>query len=232
MYKAGNDNFINDNRGAAIVTVLVVSAFISIIATTLLYITGRNYTSKQVDYQNKESFYQAEEVLDKLKAYMVEDVSDAFNVAYADTLTNYIEHRGSVNAENYYAQAYTEALADIWNKRKASAGTEKAAVQEFLRKRLKEEGGYSEEEMNKLVGCIQSVGSFYIPPAKDKFVITDIKVAYEPDDGYSTYITTYIGMELPELYLPDFDSTTAGYAGQEIVLTDYVKYMNWSRYDD
>ena len=67
-------NIVKDNRGAAIVTVIVVSAFITIIATTMLYIAGRNYISKQTDYQNKISFYQAEEVLDKLKAYLVEEL--------------------------------------------------------------------------------------------------------------------------------------------------------------
>ena len=116
-------NIVKDNRGAAIVTVIVVSAFITIIATTMLYIAGRNYISKQTDYQNKISFYQAEEVLDKLKAYLVEDVSDAFEYAYADTMANYVDHKGTPNVESYYARSYTEKLKKIWDGREAAVIT-------------------------------------------------------------------------------------------------------------
>ena len=47
-----NKKIKSDNRGAAIITVIIVCVFISVIATTMLYITSRNFMTKQVDYQN------------------------------------------------------------------------------------------------------------------------------------------------------------------------------------
>ena len=103
-----------DDRGSAIVTVIVVCAFITIIATTMIYISARNFETKQVDYQNKTSFYQAEEALDTLKSLLVEDVNDSFKYAYADTMANAVDHKGTPNLSHYYAKSYTETLSSVW----------------------------------------------------------------------------------------------------------------------
>ncbi len=230
-------NIVKDNRGAAIVTVIVVSAFITIIATTMLYIAGRNYISKQTDYQNKISFYQAEEVLDKLKAYLVEDVSDAFEYAYADTMANYVDHKGTPNVESYYARSYTEKLKKIWDGREAAVITIDPevskltqALREYLVKKL-EEDGLDEDSAKAIAERIRSVERCDIPPAKDKFILVGVKVAYEPEDGYSTYIYTDIGLELPDFYMQGMSGADER-GGQTLDLADCVKYMNWKRYDD
>lgn len=226
-----------NNRGAAIITVIVVSAFITIIATTLLYITARNYMTKQTDYQNKISFYEAEEALDKLKAYLVQDVSDAFSYAYADTLTNCLDHTGSANLQSYYAQSYTERLKKVWEQRESDAGTtdkRTQAVRSFVQERLEAEGNTQAEDIaNRII----SVGEWEIPPEKDKFILKDIKVAYESDEGYSTYIITSIGLELPAFYASGMSDDGDGaydydnVKGKTVSLTDCVKYINWQRYD-
>lgn len=230
-------NIVKDNRGAAIVTVIVVSAFITIIATTMLYIAGRNYISKQTDYQNKISFYQAEEVLDKLKAYLVEDVSDAFEYAYADTMANYVDHKGTPNVESYYARSYTEKLKKIWDGREAAVITIDPevskltqALREYLVKKL-EEDGLDEDSAKAISERIRSVERCDIPPAKDKFILVGVRVAYEPEDGYSTYIYTDIGLELPDFYMQGMSGADER-GGQTLDLADCVKYMNWKRYDD
>lgn len=55
-----------NNAGSAIVTVLVVVTFITILATVLLYISGMNFQMKVTDYRTKESFYQAEVLAEEL----------------------------------------------------------------------------------------------------------------------------------------------------------------------
>ena len=230
-------NILQDNSGAAIVTVIVVSAFISIIATTMIYIAARNYMSKQTDYQNKISFYEAEEVLDKLKAYLIDDVSDGFEYAYADTMANYIDHMGTPNAENYYAKSYTERLKEIWSKREtaaipADASTSKLtqAVRNFIIEKLQEDG-YTTEEAQAIAERIRSVERCDVPPAKDKFILVGVKAVYEPENGYSTYIYTDIGLELPEFYVQGMPEAEER-AGKQLELAECVKYMNWKRYDD
>ncbi|MDE7207365.1 MAG: hypothetical protein K2N90_09470, partial [Lachnospiraceae bacterium] len=65
-----------NNRGSALISVLVVTTFITIIATTMLYMAAMNYQQKLTDYQNKESFYDAEKSLDELKSLLVADVQE------------------------------------------------------------------------------------------------------------------------------------------------------------
>ena len=49
-----------DNRGSALLIVILVVGFLTILATTLLYISGMNFQIKQADYQNKKNFYTGE----------------------------------------------------------------------------------------------------------------------------------------------------------------------------
>ena len=245
-----------DDRGAAIVTVIVVCAFITIIATTMLYISARNFQTKQVDYQNKISFYQAEEALDTLKSLLVEDVNDAFKYAYADTMANVVDHKGTPNVSNYYSKSYTEKLSSVWAARSglstsqllvASDATKAqvtAAVKTYMTNKLITEPGLTGTtqavEIQSMIDCIQEVSNFYIPPAKDKFVMVGVKSAFTTGNGYSTYIYTDIGLELPQLYIsgmevgidPSSPDNPANYAGHEVNVADCVKYMNWHRYDD
>lgn len=245
-----------DDRGAAIVTVIVVCAFITIIATTMLYISARNFQTKQVDYQNKISFYQAEEALDTLKSLLVEDVNDTFKYSYADTMANVVDHKGTPNISNYYSKSYTEKLSSVWATRAGlstaqllveSDATKVAvttAVKAYMTDKLITEPGITDpaqiSEIQNMIDCIQEVSNFYIPPARDKFVMVGVKSAFTTGNGYSTYIYTDIGLELPQLYIsgmevgvdPASPDNPVNYAGQDINVADCVKYMNWHRYDD
>ncbi len=218
-----------DNRGSAIVTVIVVTTFITIIATTVLYISARNYQTKQVAYQNTKSFYQAEEALDTLKALLAQDVSDAFMYAYADTMANYVEYGSDIN--NYYAKSFTNQMKAYWVKRcesYSSTDTEKnlKAVKKYMAERISPDGTEAglTEEQRKMIECITSVGDFQIPPEYDKYVITGVKASYTSDSGYSTYISVDIGLEVPKLELDKANTSDSS-----VNITDCVKYMNWKK---
>jgi hypothetical protein len=220
----------NDNRGSGIVTVVVVTMFITIIATTMIYIAARNYQTKQVDYQNKVSFYQAEEALDTLKSLLAQDVSDAFMYAYADTMSNYAEYGSDIN--KYYADSYTKKMMKYWSDRVGS-GSNLDAVKTYMRERLIDNSPVplsddEKTEINNMIGCITAVGEFKVPPSNDKFVITGIEASYTSKNGYSTYIKVDMGLELPDINLV----TTSAPTEDTVKLTDCVKYMNWQRDED
>jgi hypothetical protein len=50
-----------NNKGAALVSVMIAITFISIVATTLLVISLNNYQMKVVDLQSKSNFYETEQ---------------------------------------------------------------------------------------------------------------------------------------------------------------------------
>ncbi len=54
------NNWIKDNRGAALVSIMIAVAFISILASAILYMSYSNYQMKLVNYQSKVNFYGTE----------------------------------------------------------------------------------------------------------------------------------------------------------------------------
>ena len=111
-----NQNRI-DNNGSALLTVIIVITFITILATTLLYMTSMNYQMKQADYQNKQSFYKCETMLDDLKGRLTRDVSMAFQESYKAVMTQYMTLDATARQEEFQ-KAYMEALKDMWTSNK------------------------------------------------------------------------------------------------------------------
>lgn len=105
-----------DNRGSALLTVILVVTFMTILGTILMYITSMNYQIKQADYQNKRNFYTGEEALEEMKGLLIKDVSDAALLAYED-MSVYYASLDSEDMRNsmYYSFFYTrmdELIAD------------------------------------------------------------------------------------------------------------------------
>lgn len=106
-----------DNSGSALLTVIVVIMFVTILATTLLYMTSMNYQMKQADYQNKQSFYKCETMLDDLKGRLAKDVSMAFQESYKTVMTQYMT-LDATERQEAFQKAYIEALKDMWTSNK------------------------------------------------------------------------------------------------------------------
>jgi hypothetical protein len=228
-----------DNRGSAIVTVIVLVTFITVIGTTMLYIAGQNYQQKQTDYQNKNSFYQAEEALDCLKILLVQDAADAYKAAYADTSTNFIK-LADVNArKNYYAEKYTDYLNDEWDKRCSfDASDDDKKRNEKLVKAVRKymtDNGVSES----VAQCIYSVDGYSTAAdssdgALNEFVIKGVRSKYT-SGNYTTFLYTDIAITIPEYEVTVVENSTSdGTVLSEdkiVAFTDYVVYMNWRKAD-
>ena len=106
-----------NNVGSAIVTVLVVVTFITILATVLLYISGMNFQMKVTDYRTKESFYQAEIPAEELRSQLIKDVEFAFAEAYTAAVSEYSGLSDAGNREANYRQHFCDELYRIWKQR-------------------------------------------------------------------------------------------------------------------
>lgn len=73
----------NNNRGAAMVTVLIAVAFITIMATSLLYMTYMNYITKALKYGSTDNFYIDEFALDDLSTTLQRTAASANNISEA-----------------------------------------------------------------------------------------------------------------------------------------------------
>lgn len=209
-----------DNRGSAIVTVLVLTVFISVLATTLLYTATRNLQVKQTDYQNKKNFYKAEAVLEEIRTIVTLDASDACAYAYEQTMSEY----AAVNAENrrnIYQKAFAQGLYEIWNTRFSVAGDSLTAVKNNI--------GLSTESAE----CVKAVANISKDEAKGVFLLQGLTVEVTDGQGYTTVITTDIYVSAPQLNwtVENFVELQAGTAVEQntLELTDYVVFTNWRK---
>lgn len=225
---------IND-KGSAIVSVIVVTAFITILATTILYTTGINYRVKANDYQNKQTFYKAEQALDELKAALVDDVSEAYAYAYSEVAAEYSQlGAGERTAE--YNRLFVEYLSKLW-KDGASSRVKMAGDDEVkaLKDYFKSKTGLDAEECLDYPEGTEpdgTVAADYVVSyddslaSKGQFIIRNVHVKHA-ENGYITYIRTDIALNAPD-YNWNAAASTSG--DGVLRMSDYVVYMNWTKY--
>ncbi len=90
-----------DNKGSALIVCIIVLLFVSILATVILYTSGINYRMKASDYRTRVSFYSAEAPLETIQGNLVVPVSEALDIAYRRTNTQF-EVLGTPDARREY----------------------------------------------------------------------------------------------------------------------------------
>lgn len=101
-----------DDRGSAIVIVIIAMAMIGILATTLLWMAYMNYMIKVADIRNKNSFYTAEEVVEQIMSGLRRESAGAVGVAYRDVLANWDNLESEAARSNLFMMTYMDTLID------------------------------------------------------------------------------------------------------------------------
>ena len=101
-----------DDRGSAIVIVIIAMAMIGILATTLLWMAYMNYMIKVADIRNKNSFYSAEEVVEQVMSGLRRESAEAVGVAYREVLANWDNLNSEAARSNVFMTTYMDTLVD------------------------------------------------------------------------------------------------------------------------
>lgn len=104
-----------NNSGAALVTVLVVVTFISVLVTIMMYMAGMNYFMKTTDKRIKDSFYEAEIGMENIKAGLMKEAALAFKEAYAETAVSFVPLGDGGNRTDVYNQTFVDTLDKLFN---------------------------------------------------------------------------------------------------------------------
>jgi hypothetical protein len=204
----------------------------------MLYIAGQNYQQKQTDYQNKQSFYGAEEALDSLKVLMINDAAEAYKYSYEDTSRNFLKLASLNGRIDNYQKKYTGYLTDVWNKRCNFAvddtdETKKAKLLAAVRKYMTDNGISLEvaERIYSVDGYNVAVDS--TDGAQNEFVIKGVRAKYT-SGNYTTFLYTDLAITIPDYYVTVVENSTTTDVGAQdkiVAFTDYVVYMNWRKAD-
>ena len=89
-----------DDRGSAIVIVIIAMAMIGILATTIVWASYINYRIKINDLKVKNNFYSAETIVEQIVAGVKRDVvSKSINEAYQQVISKYPGTDGAKQAQ-------------------------------------------------------------------------------------------------------------------------------------
>lgn len=102
-----------DNRGLALVTVIVAIGFVAALVSILLMTTLVNFKMKVVNEKGTDTFYSAEQVMDEIAVGLQRIVSDAISTSYAEILEKYGD--SSLDNDQKKLMIKTRYYEKIWD---------------------------------------------------------------------------------------------------------------------
>lgn len=199
------------NKGYAMVTVIIVIAFVSILATTLLYVSGMNYRMKAVDYHLKENFYESEELLERINAEFIILVSEAADHAYSDVMTEAASLRDSDTMQAEYNEKIFSYIKNQWSRIEPLFTPDVCFADDFLT-----------EDQRWVIDIDQG----YMD-------VNGFHIKYTNSQGYISFIDTGFRITAPKIDWPVQEAKTAWDTadGADILNTtnysECVSYVNW-----
>jgi len=192
----GRTQLFKENKGSAIVMVLVVIAFVSILVSVLFYRSILNYQMKVVDYNAKDNFYTAENALDEIRTGLQSIASDAIAEAYVEVMQKYDEFSNDTRKQEFVDLYFQKMVAELKdNSAVSTEGKEyydKAVLEKFVTD-LMPEGGTKGAQLNLDVANNELV--LY----EEAVVLKNLKVTYTDDGGFVSIISTDIRIAVPKI---------------------------------
>lgn len=211
-----------NNSGAALVSVVIVIAFVSVLVTTVLYMAGMNYYSKATDRETKQSFYEAEIPLEMIKAELMLEAKTAHQKAFEATLP-YCASGTEAEKRNRYYTAFTDNIKTSLETKINNNGTLE---------------GYLDSEVGSSYSADLSVTTAALDiseASSGRVYIRGIEVIHVKD-GFQTMIKTDICIQAPDLTWgadtasPNFSLANATTNKRKKVdMSDCVMYHNWKK---
>ena len=205
-----------NNSGSAIVTVLIVIIFVSILATTILYLAGRNMKMKATDRDTKESFYETEKTMEEIKAGLARVASQSYEDAFMRVMSEYASYN-EAGRKALFCEVFTESFINRWRTLAngcADLATDTSAVTGTPVPDPYGASGLDESD--------KASGKLYIRGVEVKDTL----------DRYTTVIRTDFAIVCPEVSFDvNFDTSVpdAPSSISSININDCVKYINWEK---
>lgn len=221
-----------NNRGSALIMVIVVIAFISIMATTLLYVSGSNFYRKTTDQKTKESFYEAETALEEIRAALTVEVSEAARAAYTSVSINYAA-ADSATRYSLFQNEFFKKLADSWQEKTQNPYDPTVPIPNVEVVRSLVSDPY--KASISLDPNIIDAGTMELHAEEGYAILKGVVLEYTDMQGYTTMITTDYLISIPSINWGVDNAKTdwAPGAGVEslergtVNMADCVSYYNW-----
>lgn len=188
-----------NNRGAALVLVIVSIAFIGMLVAMILYMSYANYIMKGTDKRSKDNFYSAEYALDVINAGIQTDISTEMSKAYVYVMQNSQNMSDSDMSEVFQRKVREGMIAKVKN---ASDNT--LWKSEYLTDMWNGNGVFETGATPGMLvhgnptACLTS-SSNELHQDLDHFEIRGVQITYTDVNGYVSVINTDIRVNMPDL---------------------------------
>ena len=186
-----------DNRGSAIVIVIIAMALIGILVSSILWSAYMNYMIKLSDVRNKNSFYSAETVMEQIMAGMQHEASAAITISYQDVMKNWGNnitddlYASEVNRYNQFVTTYLDTLVkNLTDPLKGTGFYSLKVLKDFVDDDLF--AGVDVTEWEKSSCRMELVNN-------SSLVLYDVRVSYTDENDYVSIINTDICIDVPKL---------------------------------
>ena len=205
-----NKNLIKNNKGATLVTVLLVASVVAILVMAVLAIVLLNVFMKTADQRGQVAFYDAESALEENRAGLAVQESKATTTAYLDTLANYNSEssEGEDARTKQFQKVFREDLRDRLTIKGNEGQYDISKLESYLKGTAQDGGGVMNENggIAKVVTVADDAG-FSAPPNGEGVTLYNVEVQYTDEDGYQSQIKTDIVLEYPDVNYQNASST-------------------------
>lgn len=191
-----------DNRGAALVLVIVAIAFVGMLVAMILYMAYCNYLMKSNDRIAKDNFYTAEYALDVINAGLQMDVSECMSEAYVKTLNNSADKDSEILEIEFKEEFVKKVITKLQDRDELGAVIADKWDIEHLTK-FWTMNDITVQTTAGLKGACLDVAEDdnVLEVAENNQYVTlyNLKIVYTDDRGYVSIIRTDIRIKVPDI---------------------------------
>lgn len=179
-----------NNKGSMLVMVIMIIAIIGVLVTILYSMSLLNYQMKYTDKTSKDTFYDAENALDEIKAGLQVEVSDSLTSAYILTMESYsqlTEDERNALFQSEYVRNLREAVKESGDSSKYSVDN----LNSYLVKMKYDDTAGTGAKVWSANNALRVTNKGVI--------LEDVEVTYYGEADYVSYIKTDIVLNFPEM---------------------------------
>lgn len=203
-----------DERGSSLVMTIIAMTFISILAVAVIAMTITNIRLKQAQKESQKNFYNADSIVDAIRAGLYDIAAESAEKAYEDAIVLY----GSSNTsmKQVYTKKFMTNMVNMLSNGASvysPSGGDKyyysdVVIRRFLTDAQSGNGAVLADGYQSAVS--DNPGYGYLETDLDSLILKDVKVM-KTDKDYQTMIKTDIRVNVPNI-TEETDSEYLAYA--------------------
>gem|GEM_PF-5976765 len=225
-----------NNKGGALIMVIVIMSFISIIAALAMWMAYMNYYMKVTEMRSDNSFYSAEGVVEQIKVGLQNELSESTGDAYASVLQRYAEYSETDRNNYFYGQVVNAMRANLMGEavNKYSLGnlvdfidTENTDItpNPDTDRNAESYTVKMTDKKGKVHTAIVTGGNRLLTVKNTKVTLCDVNVEYTDANGYTSIINTDFTLQAPTLDFSDPNNSTS-FLDYVVIADEHLKGQN------